>query len=97
MQNTIISLDNSLMTNVSCEKIKITLEKKQVVFLERQNHYFTIEMNSKLSLGAQCFYLPVCVCVCVDVLYTYMTDSEHLDLVVSQVQGNVRLEDMSDP
>jgi hypothetical protein len=29
MQNTIISLDNSLMTNVSCEKIKITLEKKK--------------------------------------------------------------------
>jgi hypothetical protein len=69
-------------------------KKKQVVFLERQNHYFTIEMNSKLSLGAQCFYLPLCVCV--DVLYTYMTDSEHLDLVVSQVRGNVGLEDMSD-
>lgn len=67
MQNTIISPDNSLMTNVSCEKIKITPKKKQVVFLERQNRHFTIKMNSKLSLGAQCFYLPLCVCVYVDV------------------------------
>jgi hypothetical protein len=41
-------------------------------------------------------FLPSPVCVCVDVLYTYMTDSEHLDLVVSQVRGNVGLEDMSD-
>jgi hypothetical protein len=32
MQNTIISLDNSLMTNVSCGKIKITLEKKNKWF-----------------------------------------------------------------
>jgi hypothetical protein len=45
-------------------------KKKQVVFLERQNHYFTIEMNSKLSLGAQCFYLPLCVCVLMFFIHT---------------------------
>jgi len=50
-ETTIISLDNPLMINMSCEMIKIPLEQRQNVFYGKgKNRHFTIAMNSKLSL-----------------------------------------------
>jgi hypothetical protein len=53
------TLDNPLMTNAPCEKIKISQNKGIWVFLKNKTHYFTIVVNNKLSFSAQCFYIKL--------------------------------------